>query len=88
MPAALVFVHNAAVAEWKDEVVREIRVHADSGGVLTKRHVVVLDTMNVVEAALVAPPFLFLREEEAAAAAAVEGSFLQAPAKDEDNDRA
>jgi hypothetical protein len=85
VPAALVFVHNAAVAEWKDEVVREIRVHADSGGVLTKRHVVVLDTMNVVEAALVPPRFL---SQEAAAAAAVEGSFLQALAKDEDNDRA
>jgi hypothetical protein len=53
--------------------------------VLTKRHVVVLDTMNVVEAALVPPRFL---SQEAAAAAAVEGSFLQALAKDEDNDRA
>lgn len=51
---------------------------------LTKRHVVVLDTMNVVEAALVPPRFL----SQEAAAAAVEGSFLQALAKDEDNDRA
>lgn len=86
VPVEQMFVHNAAVAEWKDGVVGDLHVHANSGDVLAKRHVVVLDTRNVVEAVLVAsaPRFLFLREE----AAAVEGSFLKDPAKNEDNDHA